>query len=321
MRAARAEDVEGLIREGVQLRKRGEDAKAHGYFQRAHDIAHTARTAAQLGLSDLALGKWLEAELLLDEALDATDPWVDGHKSAIEQSRATAREKLGKLQIDGAPPEARIEATGRPVTKLPADGAIFVSPGPVHVRVEAQGFQSTTKDTTVAMGATAHVRLAMKPVEPDVKAVVVKPGDESAIAQQTPKEAKPADVVPPAARTHEDGAGEDQGLHRQLRITGIAVGAVGVAAVVTGFILRGMAGKKADAITSDGMAGRPYNPSNGNYQTLDKAGTGLLVGGAVAVGAGVVCYLVNRDSANSEGTAVSFLAGSDRFGLVLAGHY
>ena len=96
-RSASAQDAEGLIREGVQLRRRGEDAKAHGYFQRAYDVAPTPRTAAQLGLSDLALGKWLDAEIHLTESLSTPDPWVDGNRATIDKSRAKARAQLGRI--------------------------------------------------------------------------------------------------------------------------------------------------------------------------------------------------------------------------------
>jgi hypothetical protein len=56
-RAALAqEEPEALIRQGVELRRKGQNALAQGYFKRAYAIAHTPRSAAQLGLVEHALG-------------------------------------------------------------------------------------------------------------------------------------------------------------------------------------------------------------------------------------------------------------------------
>jgi len=160
-------DPERLIRDGVALRKQGEDAKAHGYFQRAHDLAGTPRTAAQLGLCDLAVGRWLDADVHLSEALDSTDPWVDNQRSALDQGRSKARVRLGKIAISGAAPGALVTATGRPTAKLAADALVWVAPGAIHVKLEAPGYRSVEQDVTVAEGARATVEVQMPPVHRD----------------------------------------------------------------------------------------------------------------------------------------------------------
>ena len=87
-RSARAEEEpEALIRQGVEMRRQGDDLKAHGYFQRAYDIARTPRSAAQLGLADLAIHDNLAAEQHLSEALASSDPWVRQNRPVLEKSR------------------------------------------------------------------------------------------------------------------------------------------------------------------------------------------------------------------------------------------
>src|SRR6476659_9962930 len=49
------EDAEALILQGNHLRQRGDNERAHGYFKRAYEIARTGRTAAQLGLVEMAI--------------------------------------------------------------------------------------------------------------------------------------------------------------------------------------------------------------------------------------------------------------------------
>ncbi|MDB4980822.1 MAG: hypothetical protein JWM82_1574, partial [Myxococcales bacterium] len=35
------EDAEGLIRQGIELRRKGDDLRAEGYFKRAYTVAQT----------------------------------------------------------------------------------------------------------------------------------------------------------------------------------------------------------------------------------------------------------------------------------------
>src|SRR5512138_3799471 len=59
---AESEEPEALIRQGIELRRRGDDARAHGYFKRAYELSKTPRAAAQLGLVDQAVGRFAEAD-------------------------------------------------------------------------------------------------------------------------------------------------------------------------------------------------------------------------------------------------------------------
>jgi hypothetical protein len=327
------EDPESLIRQGVALRKRGDDAKALGYFQRAYDIARTPRTAAQLGLVLLALGKYLEAEVRLGQALDVTDPWVEAHTAALESARATARGQLGKIELVGAPSDATVEATGRPALKLPSDNAIWVSPGMARLRIEAPGFEAMTREVSVAQGAKTRVRITMAKLAPEHP-----PADKP--PTETRRKTEPALASSSRAGASTPGLGvsggpaagggssaDDRETHRHLRIAAIVGAGAGVAMGVTGFLLRNVATQKLNAINSDATATppRPYNPSNGNYQTFDGLGLGLMVAGGATVGASVITYILNRDSgdaaATHERTTVSFAGGDGRFGVLLSGRY
>jgi hypothetical protein len=322
------EDPESLIRQGVALRKHGEDAKALGYFQRAYEIAHTPRTAAQLGLVLLALGRYLDAEIRLDQALDVTDPWVEGHTAALESARATARAQLAKIEIQGAPADATVEATGRPVKKLPADNAIWVSPGTARLRIEASGFEPVTREVKAALGAKTRVSITMARLAPE-HPPVEKP------AIEPPRKAGPA-----LALSHDGGAATQPGLgvsggpgggattaddhadHRSLRIASIAVGGAGVAAAVVGVLFYVKAGNKVDNINSDGMAGRPYNPADGNYQTYDRLGLGMMIGGGAALAAGAAGLIFTLDKQPpTERKTVMLGPGPGDLGLALGARY
>jgi hypothetical protein len=305
------DDPEALIRQGVQLRRKGDEAKAHGYFQRAYDLARTPRSAAQLGLSDLAIKQWLPAEIHITEALDAPDPWVESIKASLMKSRASARAHLGKIEIEGVPPDAEIEATDRPRTKLPASGALYFAPGPVHVRIQAVGFEAFTQDTAVEAGGTTRLHVAMARIETPPPPPPEKKVPERRIATDDGARAGGHKDGGTIRITHHEPPKDDG---RPLRITGIAVAGVGVAAGVTGFVLRSMATTKINNAMSDYANGRLYNPANSNYQTLDGAGVGLMIGGGVALAGGVVAYILGLQQSPHEPT-VAVSAGRDGAGV------
>src|SRR5262245_713516 len=76
-RASASNDEDALIRRGLELRRRGDDAAALPHFERAYWLAQSPRSAAQLGFAEQALGRWSDAEVHVAEALRAgDDPWV-----------------------------------------------------------------------------------------------------------------------------------------------------------------------------------------------------------------------------------------------------
>ncbi len=324
---ARADDEgpEDLIRQGVRLRKRGEDAKAHGYFQRAYDIARTPRTSAQLGLSDLSVNQWLDAEVHLSEALSYSDPWIESNKGTLESSRQAARTHLGKIEIDGAAPAATVEATGRPVTPLPADGAIWVSPGTVSLKLQAAGFKTATEEATISLGAVAQVRVTMARLEPEPTVGGPKIETAGAGGGSTPAGGAEGGGEPTATGGTVTRSPADEAHHRRsLRIASVAVTGAGAAIAVTGLVLWRMGVGKGDALDSDGhaMPPRPYDPSNGNYQTFEHVGVGLLIGGGVVAAAGAIGYVLNRDKpAATEQTAVSLAIAPGQIAALIAGRF
>ena len=293
------DDPERLIKRGNDLRRQGDNIRAFGYLQRAHELAGTPRTGAQLGLCEQALGRFADAETHLTAALSTNDAWVDANRAGLEASRSVARKKLGKIQITGAPPGTTVAIGNAAPAKLPADSTIWVAPGATNLALEAPGFRSATRATQVVEGGTATVAAGLAPV---AAAATPATAVATAPATTTTSTTTPApDGTPPVTTPGPDdngGAGDgprDDGASA-LRITGLAVAGTGVAMVVTGFVLRNMASSKLEAINSDAnaMPPRPYNPENGNWKTYDTSGWALLGVGGAAIVTGAIIYLVNR---------------------------
>lgn len=317
--SAQAEEPEALIRQGIELRRRGNDARAHGYFKRAYELSKTPRTAAQLGLVDQAVGRFTEGEMLLSDALGTGDPWVQQHRPALEKSLKALRRHLGNVLVQGAPPGTKWSDADHPEAPLPSSGSIWVSPGEGALHFEAAGRLAATLDVKVAVGesvtVTVDLPVVKPPAPPAVSAVSVPESGHTTDAvptNPTPPAHPPApgkETAPPPPEAASDGLA--------WRITGIVVAATGVAVGVTGFYMRTVATNKLNAIMTQASSNTkaPYDSSNGNWQTYEHAGVGMLIAGGAAIVAGSAMYLINWPGHADEGeTKVGLLALPDLHG-------
>jgi hypothetical protein len=158
------EDPEVLIKQGVSLRNAGDHAKAHGYFRRAYDIAHTPRSAAQLGLVEDALAFWNDAEGHLAEALAGKeDAWIRVNQTILEKALADVRAHLCEVKITGSPVAARVTLGGRFRGDLPLSA--YGPPGTAAVEVQATDYQTLHETVIFVAGkpATLAVHLSLLP--------------------------------------------------------------------------------------------------------------------------------------------------------------
>src|SRR5580765_3922662 len=131
---AQSGDVESLLAQGIELRRKGHPDRAVVYFQKAYDLERTPRTEGQLGLGQIAAGDPLSAERHLSAALESPrDPWVAKYKGALEDALARTRKQLGDVTVDGGPAGASVTVNGRPAGTLPLAAPIRVAAGKVDV--------------------------------------------------------------------------------------------------------------------------------------------------------------------------------------------
>jgi hypothetical protein len=316
--AAPAEDPESLIRQGVELRRQGKETRAEGYIRRAYQLAATPRTAAQLGLVELALKNYVDSDTHLSEALRTRDAWVIEHKQILEESRATARKHLLRVELTAAPKGTTYALEGADALALPADGVLWLAPAAASLQLEAVGHKPATIRVDGGAGDTRRVAV-------DMPTIVERPKAEA------PKAVEPPLTVAATATTEASSQGESSTTltqstttqagapaapGRRLRIAGITVGAAGVVLGVVGGVLVSKALSKRDATRSAANGdGSVYDPGNGNWESLRTAGVTCLVGGAVAVMGGVGLYVFGRRAANEGGSTVSFMPGAG-FGVL-----
>jgi hypothetical protein len=150
------EDPETLIKQGLDLRRRGDPERAYGYFKRAYDLGNTPRAAAQLGLVECSLRNFVDSEHHLSEALAAKDPWVEKYRALLEDTRKKARAQLARVEIRGVPAGGTV-AAGQDVPRpLPSDGIVYLLPGRIALTVAAAG-QRVEKTISAQPGETIAV--------------------------------------------------------------------------------------------------------------------------------------------------------------------
>jgi hypothetical protein len=211
--------VENIIRQGVELRRKGRDQEALPFFQRAYDLEHTPRTAAQLGLVELAMGYALAAEGHLREALSSPRHfWVSRNRAQLEAAFAAATGSIGELDVAGSPTGAEVLVNGKSAGVLPLRETVRLVEGMVDLVVRAPGHEERKTTVRVSGGKRETVAVALKPSpqQPAPPSATISSRAGSTVDLRTPRaEASAPAWVRPAAWV----------------TGGLAVASLGVAAV------------------------------------------------------------------------------------------
>jgi len=151
---ARANDqVEELVRQGIELRRTHNDQAALEAFRSAYEIAPSPRLQAQIGLAEQAVGQWIDAEIDISGALQATrDPWVARNTRTLHAAALAVQKHLGSLEVVGSPAGALVRVDGREVGKLPLSIPVRVTAGEVVVAVSAPGYVELNRKLGIAVG-------------------------------------------------------------------------------------------------------------------------------------------------------------------------
>jgi len=220
---AQAEDAEAAIRQGMELRKQGQDARALPYLEKAYKLSRTSRTAAQLGLVQMGLGYWVDSEHHLDEALaDPDNYWVAKNRPVLEGALTRVRSMIGSLVITGQPTGAEVMVNGRTVGRLPLGQEVRIAKGPAEIEVRADGYVPVTRTVVITGGGREQVSLALAPAPQAAEAALTAPASRPTSRAAGTGEAAAAATSP----AQEAVAPADRG-GRVLR--GLAWGAAGVA--------------------------------------------------------------------------------------------
>jgi hypothetical protein len=296
--AAAAEPTEeSLIREGVEARRKQDDLAALELFKKAHALSHSPRAAAQMGLAEIALGRWTDADAHLEEAIGAAhDPWIQRNRATLEESLARVKREVGKLEVLGSPPGAEVLVGGQVKGTLPLAAPIRVRVGDFRLEVRAPGHEAFTRTVRINPGQLTRETVelvAAKAVASDVPAAT-DPGamtaNPSVVRIEEPAEA-------PAA----DGG-------RRLRLAGMILSGAGAVSLGVGLTFGLMARSAAEDDANRPTFDRSADSSGHRYETLQWVGYGV---GAALLAGGITAYVIGKNRRGSEpGTSLSLLPTS-----------
>lgn len=148
-----------LIDQGVALREEGRDEEALALFEQAYAQTNAARALAQIALAEQALGRFVEAEAHLADALTHDeDPFIRRNRAPLEGALEEIRLRVGDLSVEGGVPGAEVIIGGQAVGVLPLDAPVRVVAGSVAVEIRATGYERFIDTVQVRGGGNATVR-------------------------------------------------------------------------------------------------------------------------------------------------------------------
>jgi tetratricopeptide (TPR) repeat protein len=293
-----ADDPEALLQRGVDLRETGRDEEALALFEQAWQRSQSPRARAQVALAEQALGRWVDAEAHLSEALAAQrDPWIRRNRAALEGALRVIQQRLGSLEVRGGVPGARVELNGRPVGTLPLPELVRVVAGSVTLRVSAEGYYPVTREVVVAAGGTVRESVEMQREPPRTTATVA------------PTVVTVTRLVPTPTRAQ-----------RSLGVAAVTLGGATLvgAAVATALSLRAASRWNDDARCLSTPGETRYARCGDHYDealTTRTLGLAGFVSGAMLTALGVALLTTGRGTAPATARAFRCGAGPGVVGL------
>ena len=250
------ESADAFIDRGVGLRSQGKPAEALELFERANAMAPSARAVAQMGLAEISLHRWIDAETHLEAALAHHDSvWIENTKTreTLEKALSDVRLHVGRVRIEGTE-GAEITVDGKVVGRLPLPAPVHINPGTIRIHVSASGRQPADVDVVVAAGQEV---VATTELEPTAIALV------------------PAGPPPTVPLTPAFGA--EDGRWRKWAGAGLV--AAGVATIAAGVVWLAIDGKGTCDPAPQGTCQHLYDTSAQGWIAL---GVGAVLAGSGA---------------------------------------
>lgn len=160
-RAEAQDAAEACILRGVEQRERGDDLGALATFTGCWERDHSPRAEGQMALAEFALGRWMDAEAHLAEALSSNDAWIATHRDLLDRQLEAIRRHIGTLQVRNQTPRAELWIDGRRFGPLPLSSPARLPEGQVAIEVRAPRCQ-THRDTVVVRGGEATTKEVLR---------------------------------------------------------------------------------------------------------------------------------------------------------------
>ncbi len=159
-------EADAAIKRGVDLRRHAKDQDALEEFRKAYALVKSPRALAQIGLAEQALGRWVDAENDLGEAMSSkTDPWIRKNLSTLNGAVDVIRKHLGSLDVIG-PAGAELLVDGHVAGTLPLAKAARVPIGSHTIEVKKDSFFPATRPVSITAGELTRESVDLQPTPP-----------------------------------------------------------------------------------------------------------------------------------------------------------
>lgn len=162
---AAAQDPRALIDEGVTLREQGRDEDALERFRRAYELSPSPEALAQIALAEQALGRMVDAEAHLREALAGEpDRFVRRYRRLLLEALGEIGAQLGTISIVGGVEGAVVAIGGVRRGTLPLEEPVRVVAGPLRVTVTREGYRPFEREIEVPATGAREVAVELEPL-------------------------------------------------------------------------------------------------------------------------------------------------------------
>lgn len=179
-------DPEALIDRGVDLRVQSKDAEALALFEASWKLKPSPRARAQMALAEQALGRWVDAEKHLEQALaDRSDPWIGRNRTMLEDGLRAVQSHLTWLQVESNVAGSTVSVNGNAVGSTPMKAPVRIVRASLVIEVSSPGYVTTIlrRDATtdelvresVNLAAERHSQVAAAPAKPAASADSSRP--------------------------------------------------------------------------------------------------------------------------------------------------
>jgi hypothetical protein len=180
-----ADDGDDLIKQGIECRRKRDDACGLRFFEKAYDEGHSPRALAQMALAEQALGKWVAASEHLRQALAIRgDAWIDKNRAILNDSAARVATHVGFIEIFGGSPGAEVRVDGTPRGTLPLPRPLAMTTGTVAIDLVMMGRLPIRRTTSVQAGETTREAFDELPVESTGRAAGGAPDDRATVRRR-----------------------------------------------------------------------------------------------------------------------------------------
>lgn len=164
-----AAQAEALIREGIELRRLSDDQAALVKFEAAVKLEASPRAVAQLGLCELAVGRFSHAVEHLTTAMHATkDKWVASKKAILRESLEQAKARVGRVEVVAEPAGAEVFINGERIGVAPLAAPVLTNEGSVDVQVRKEGFQPQSRSLSLKGSQYQKIAITLEPTKPKI---------------------------------------------------------------------------------------------------------------------------------------------------------